>query len=133
MPAHTGDVTSSAGSVALTIAADAVTNAKLANMAQNTIKGRVTASTGDPEDLTAAQVRTILGIAGQFSADVGNGTLTDITVNHNLGTRDVTVEVYRNSTPWDTVMCDVERTDTNNVLLRFAVAPTAAQYRVVIK
>ena len=55
MPAHTGDVTSSAGAVALTIANDAVTNAKLANMAAGTYKMRVTASTGDPEDATAAQ------------------------------------------------------------------------------
>lgn len=55
MPAHTGDVTSSAGAVALTIANDAVTNAKLANMAAGTYKMRVTGSTGDPEDATAAQ------------------------------------------------------------------------------
>lgn len=55
MPAHTGDVTSSAGTVALTIANDAVTNAKLANMAAGTYKMRVTGSTGDPEDATAAQ------------------------------------------------------------------------------
>jgi hypothetical protein len=60
--ALTGDVTTVAGGVATTIANDAVSNAKLANMAQNTIKGRVTASTGDPEDLTAANVRTVAGI-----------------------------------------------------------------------
>lgn len=55
MPAHTGDVTSTSGSVALTIAGNAVTNDKLADMPAGTYKMRVTASTGDPEDATAAQ------------------------------------------------------------------------------
>ena len=61
-PNHSGDVTS-VGDGATTIANDAVTNAKLANMAVSTIKGRATAGTGDPEDLTATQVRTILNVA----------------------------------------------------------------------
>lgn len=40
---------------------DAVSNTKLANMVQSTIKGRASgAGTGDPTDLTAAQVATIL-------------------------------------------------------------------------
>lgn len=54
---HTGDVT---GSTALTIANDAVSNANLANMATATIKGRATAGTGDPEDLTATQATALL-------------------------------------------------------------------------
>lgn len=60
--ALTGDVTATGpGSVAATIANDAVTNAKAANMAESTIKGRAAAAgTGDPTDLTAAQVATIL-------------------------------------------------------------------------
>lgn len=41
---------------------DHVTNARLANMATGRIKGRVTASSGDPEDLTGEQVRTLLAI-----------------------------------------------------------------------
>lgn len=60
----TGDVTGSGtGSFAATISNDTVTNAKAANMATATIKGRATAGTGDPEDLTATQVKTLLAIA----------------------------------------------------------------------
>lgn len=69
--ALTGDVTASAGSNATTIAADAVTtakildanvtNAKLANMAESTIKGRAAgAGTGVPTDLTATQATAVL-------------------------------------------------------------------------
>src|SRR5690349_13724700 len=59
--ALTGDVTASAGSNATTIANDAVTNAKAANMADSTIKGRAAgAGTGDPTDLTATQATAIL-------------------------------------------------------------------------
>lgn len=60
----TGDVTGSGtGSFAATIAADAVTNVKLANVATGTIKGRVTAAIGDPEDLTGTQATTLLDVA----------------------------------------------------------------------
>lgn len=45
-----------------TIAADSVLNTKLANMASQTFKGRTTAGTGDPEDLTAAQATAILNV-----------------------------------------------------------------------
>lgn len=45
------------------IADDSVTNAKLANMSNARIKGRIAAGTGDPEDLTAAQVKSILAYA----------------------------------------------------------------------
>lgn len=57
---HTGEVT---GSGALTIASGVVTNSKLANMTTNTIKGRITGTTGSPEDLTATNVRTIINVA----------------------------------------------------------------------
>lgn len=51
--ALTGDVTASAGSNATTIANNAVSLAKLATMATDSILGRATASTGNVEVLTA--------------------------------------------------------------------------------
>lgn len=69
--ALTGDVTASGpGSSAATIANDAVSNAKAANMATQTIKGRTTAGTGDPEDLTATQATAILN---NMVGDSGSG------------------------------------------------------------
>lgn len=60
-PNHTGDVTSVSDG-AQTIALNAADNTKIADMAQDTIKGRISAGTGDPEDLTATQVRTIINV-----------------------------------------------------------------------
>jgi Collagen triple helix repeat (20 copies) len=42
------------------LAPNSVTNGTLADMATGTLKGRVTAATGDPEDLTGAQATTLL-------------------------------------------------------------------------
>jgi tRNA threonylcarbamoyladenosine modification (KEOPS) complex Pcc1 subunit len=62
MPAHTGDVTSSAGSVALAIAANAVTNTQAADMPANTLKGNNTGATQDPIDLTVTQATAMLNL-----------------------------------------------------------------------
>lgn len=57
---HTGDVT---GATALTIADEAVTLAKMAHMATASLLGRNTAATGDPEVLSAATARSLLGVS----------------------------------------------------------------------
>lgn len=132
MPALTGDVTSSAGTVATTIAAGAVTNAKLADMATQTIKGRATAGTGDPEDLTAAQVRSIIGAPRYYVANVGATSGGAVTVTHSMGTRDVQVQVYRIASPYETIYCDVERTDANTVTLRFGADYAVNTFRIVV-
>ena len=41
---------------------NSITNAKLADVATQTIKGRNTASTGDPEDLSVTTVKTMLSL-----------------------------------------------------------------------
>ena len=76
----TSDVTGSGtGSFATTIAAQAVTNAKLLNVATATFKGRTTAGAGSPEDLTVAQAKTLLNLTGTNSGDQTITLTADVT------------------------------------------------------
>ena len=70
-------------------------------------------------------------ITRKFTQTVGNGSLTQIPVTHNLGSRTVVVNVYDSAT-YDTVECDVVRTSTTVVTLGFTVAPASGAYTVVI-
>jgi len=86
-PNHSGDVTS-AGDGAQTIANDAVTNAKLANMAEGTVKARTASGTGDPQDVTlsdfAASIQADV-LAGQTGDRVViSDTSGNITTDSNL-------------------------------------------------
>ena len=82
-PNHSGDVASS-GDGAQTIANNAVTLAKMADMATASLLGRNTAGSGDPEVLSAETVKAILGIGSELhiggtyanGAYVGKVTLT---------------------------------------------------------
>lgn len=66
----TGDVTGSgAGTVPTTIAAGAVSLAKMANVATGTLFYRKTAGTGAPEVQTLATLKTDLGLTGTNSGD----------------------------------------------------------------
>lgn len=71
-------------------------------------------------------------VVRKYSSDVGDGTSTSYTITHGLGTKDVTVAVYDNSSPYAEVMCDVLHTSTSAITLLFSVAPTSNQYRVVV-
>jgi hypothetical protein len=63
-----GDITVSSSGTVWTIDNTVVSNAKLSDVATATFKGRTTAGTGSPEDLTVAQAKTLLAIsAGDVS------------------------------------------------------------------
>ncbi len=71
-------------------------------------------------------------VVRKYAATIGNGSSTVIAVNHALGTRDCIVQCY-DTTTYESVDTDVVRTDTANVTLTFAVAPTTNQYRVLVQ
>jgi len=89
--ALTGDVTASGtGSVAATIASGAVTLAKQANLAANSIVGNNTGSPATPIALTTAQVKTLLAIAAGDVSGLGtlatqNGTFSGTSSGTNTG------------------------------------------------
>jgi hypothetical protein len=67
------------------LAADAVTNAYLANMAQRTLKGRADgAGTGDPTDLTPVQIRTIIEKHGTLSGTTAPTWNSDTSPTHTF-------------------------------------------------
>lgn len=70
-------------------------------------------------------------VVRKYASNIGNGSLTSIPVVHNLGTRDVTVQVYDNAT-FERVEPDIVHTDANTITAVFAVAPAAGAYRVVV-
>ena len=72
-------------------------------------------------------------IARKYAADLANpSSQTFLQVNHNLGSLDVTVQVFETAGSKALVETDVERTSTDAITLRFATAPASGAYRVVI-
>lgn len=101
-----------------------------------TAKGLLTSLSEQSISITASQVSdfcsavsTCVAANEQYTETVGGST--SITVNHQLGTRDVMVQLYDVSS-YDTVYADVVRTDTDNVTLNFTSAPSASDIRVLI-
>jgi hypothetical protein len=91
----------------------------------------INAGTGLTFDTGALSFASGYGVR-KFAGHVGDNSATSFNVTHNFGTKDVTVHVYDNSSPYAQVEADVEHANNNYVTIKFAAAPTTDQYRVVI-
>lgn len=123
------------GDATLNVSADSisvVSAPKWTTARSITLTGDVTGSAASVDGSANISIATTVAAASlkHYAGAVGAGTA--VVVNHGLNTRDVSVEVYRATTPWDTVDCTVERTDLNNVTLKFASAVTASAFRCVV-
>jgi hypothetical protein len=91
------------------------------------------AGTDDLRALTPLKLKNSPFAAKRAGTAVGDGTSTSIAVTHNLNSRDVHVEVYRNSGNYDTVLVEVRRTSVNVVTLVFDTAPAANAFYCSVK
>lgn len=143
---ETGDmiiaITDNAGGDEAAVGADWIVLQDNIGAASETIAGYIriatqaetNTGTDDTTAITPLKLATYVASqisGGKFSVDVGNGVATAIAVLHSLGTADVNVTVKDTST-LEQVEADVVMTDANTVTITFAVAPTAAAYRVTV-
>ena len=101
--------------------------------ATTTNKGIVELATGaETNALTdTARAVTPASLASLRYAATGTGSASTWTVAHNLGTKDVIVQLYQVSTG-DTVECDVTRSTTSAVVLTFCAVQDLSDLRVLI-
>lgn len=78
-------------------------------------------------------VGTSVVLLKKYSATItGNSTTKEFTITHNLGSKDVTIQVYDGSSNEDVIVDTVRSTD-NTAKISFATAPTTGTtYRVVV-
>ena len=70
-------------------------------------------------------------VARKYAATLSTSA-TSYVVTHNLGTRDVQVQVTEVGSPYGTVVTAWEATSANTITVYFATAPSANQYRVSV-
>ena len=103
-----------------------------AGVAEVATQGETDGGTDDQRFLTPLKLNNWSGRKRKLTQTFGDGSATTFNIDHNFNTRDVVVEVYRNSGGYDSVLCDVTRPTVNRVTLTFAAAPAASAFNAVV-
>lgn len=70
--------------------------------------------------------------AAPFEIDLGDGTATSFTLTHNFATKAVSVNVFRNASPYDEIDVYISRSTTNTVTVEPDEVWSSAQYHAVV-
>lgn len=106
----------------------------LTNLFYTDARARAAISSTDSAEIAYDSGTGVLGL-GTEAGRVKSGTLgagATPTFTHNLGTREVAVQVFRTGTPYDEVRPEIERTTTNMVTVTFTgTTPTSGEFSIV--
>lgn len=83
------------------------------------------------EYLTTAELADDINSASNYAATGPSTGGTSWVITHNLGSRDVIVQVY-DAVTYETVLCDTTRTSTTTITLNFCSTVTANALRVLV-
>lgn len=86
----------------------------------------------DARFITPLKLKTSPLTVKKYSAAFGDGSAMIYEVTHSANSFDVFVKVYRNSAPYDEIMCEVRFKTRNSIELHFNVAPTANEFKVAV-
>lgn len=145
-----GEIQEIAGNVVNTGDQEVVLNSDITTQAQNA-DGRFSVKRLDADNTTRRDAKLVWNesvgkwqaifgdaqttkeIALKHAEDIGDASATQFDVSHNLNSRDVSVEVRRTASPYDTVDTEVERTTVNAVRVRFnGYTPGNNEFRVIV-
>lgn len=90
------------------------------------------AGSDDERAVTPLKLANWSGRRRKAEATIGDGSATSFNIDHNFNTRAVTVEVFRNSGSYDSVLADVTRPTVNRVTIGFDAAPASNGFIVVV-
>ena len=68
-----------------------------------------------------------------YSQVVGDGANSTFLISHMLSSTNVSVSVYRNTSPFDQVIADVSIVSADSVQVTFSPVPSINQWRVVVQ
>lgn len=103
-----------------------------AGIAELATQAETDTGTDDARIVTPLKLATWSGRKRKFTQTFGDTSATAFNLDHNFNTRDVQVEVFKNSGNYDTVIPDITRPSVNRVTLTFATAPGTNAFSAVI-
>lgn len=109
------------------LASDDLTRADV-ELTYNTTEERWVSKFGSTE---TPLVTAILANKVKFN-NVGDGEATSFVLTHNLDTRDASVTIRENASPYAIVYADIEMTTVDTVTVKFALPPALNAYTVTI-
>jgi hypothetical protein len=142
----TSGLSLSGGTLQVRLSSTGGLTSSTAGIAINTPGTGLTLSGNAISYATGTTTQTGTGVSGgaytyatqkQVATITGDSTTSSFTINHNLATRDVQVQVYQTSATPDTqyaeVEVDITRATTGTITVAFATAPaTGITYNVVM-